>query len=107
MAAMNMNREQFDEMIRSGKTFLVDYWAPWCGYCRRIGPSYEKLADEYSDRVAVTKINIDAEALLAEAEQIEVIPTLVLYRHGKAVDSIINPESKAAMERFLQEALAK
>ena len=66
-----------------------------------------KLADEYGDRVAVTKINIDAEALLAETEQIEVIPTLVLYRDGKAVDSIVNPESKAAMERFLREALAK
>lgn len=107
MAAININTQQFQQMIQGDRPVLVDYWAPWCGYCRRIGPSYEKLADEYGDRVAVTKINIDAEALLAEAEQIEVIPTLVLYRHGKAVDSMVNPESKAAMERFLREALAK
>ena len=107
MAAININTQQFQQMIQGDRPVLVDYWAPWCGYCRRIGLSYEKLADEYGDRVAVTKINIDAEALLAETEQIEVIPTLVLYRHGKAVDSIVNPESKAAMERFLREALAK
>ena len=107
MAAININTQQFQQMIQGDRPVLVDYWAPWCGYCRRIGPSYEKLADDLGDRVAVTKINIDAEALLAETEQIEVIPTLVLYRDGKAVDSIVNPESKAAMERFLQEALAK
>ena len=107
MAAININQEQFQQLTDSGRPVLVDFWAPWCGYCRRIGPAYEKIADEYGDRVAVTKFNIVAEALLAEAEQIEVIPTLVLYRHGKAVDSIVNPESKAAMERFLREALAK
>ena len=107
MAAMNMNREQFDEMIRSGKTFLVDYWAPWCGYCRRIGPAYEKIGEEYADSLAVGKINIDEEPRLAGAEGIEVIPTLVLYRNGKAVDSVTAPGSKAEIDRFIQEALAK
>jgi len=58
MAAMNMNREQFDEMIRSGKTFLVDYWAPWCGYGRGIAPAYEKIAEQYKDTLQVVKVNI-------------------------------------------------
>ena len=107
MAAMNMNREQFDEMIRSGKTFLVDYWAPWCGYCRRIGPVYEKIAEEYGDRMEVAKINIDEEGQLAEAERVDVIPTLILYKNGKAVDSVVNPGSKAAIDQFIQEALEK
>ena len=80
MAAMNMNQEQFEQAIREEKPVLVDFWAPWCGYCRRIGPAYEKIGEEYADSLAVGKINIDEEPRLAGAEGIEVIPTLVLYR---------------------------
>ena len=85
----------------------MDFWAPWCGYCRRIGPAYEKVAEEYGDRLEVVKINIDEEGQLAEEAQVEVIPTLILYRDGKAVDSIVNPGSKAAIDQFIQAALSK
>ena len=105
--SLNMNQEQFKQLIREEKPVLVDFWAPWCGYCRRIGPAYEKIGEEYADSLAVGKINIDEEPRLAGAEGIEVIPTLVLYRNGKAVDSIIAPGSKAEIDRFIQEALAK
>ena len=47
MAAMNMNQEQFKQLIREEKPVLVDFWAPWCSYCRRIGPAYEKIGEEY------------------------------------------------------------
>ena len=84
----------------------MDFWAPWCGYCRRIGPAYEKVAEEYGDRLEVVKINIDEEGQLAEEAQVEVDPHPDPVRDGKAVDSIVNPGSKAAIDQFIQEALS-
>lgn len=107
MSAINMNKAQFNQFMHEEKPMLVDYWAPWCVYCRRIAPAYEKIAEEYGDQLVIGKVNIDEESQLAEAEKIEVIPTLVLYRGGKAVDSIVAPDSKAAIERFIQTAMER
>ena len=107
MSAINMNKAQFDQFMHEEKPVLVDYWAPWCVYCRRIAPAYEKIAEEYGDQLVIGKVNIDEEPQLAEAEKIEVIPTLVLYRGGKAVDSIVAPDSRAAIERFIQDAMER
>lgn len=103
---VNMNREAFDNAMKEkNKPVLVDFWAPWCVYCRRIGPAFDKLAEELGDNILFGKINIDEEDALAVQEQIEVIPTLVLYQNGQALGSIVAPESKARIEAFIQEAL--
>ena len=107
MAAMNINNEKYQELLQADKPLLVDYWAPWCSYCRRIGPAYDRIAQQFEDEVNVVKVNIDEEPALAEAEHIEVIPTLVLYRKGEAIGSIVAPESKAMIEFFIRESLEK
>lgn len=104
----NMNAEAFrDALARSEKPVLVDFWAPWCTYCRRIAPAFDKIAQQYADSLIVGKVNIDEEPALAQQEQIEVIPTLVLYRGGQAVASIVAPESKAMIDQFLEESAEK
>ena len=104
----NMNAEAFrDALARSEKPVLVDFWAPWCTYCRRIAPAFDKIAQQYADSLSVGKVNIDEEPALAQQEQIEVIPTLVLYRGGQAVASIVAPESKAMIDQFLEESAEK
>ncbi len=107
MAAINMDKNLFDQMVGSGKPVLVDFWAPWCGYCRRIGPAYDKIAEQYIDTLIVGKVNIDEEPQLSESEQIEILPTLMLYRDGKSIGSIVAPESKAIIDDFIRETLAK
>ena len=107
MAAMNINYKQFEEMMKSEKPMLVDFSAPWCGYCRRINPAYDRIAEEYKDRLNVVKVDIDEEPQLAQQEHIEVVPTLVIYRKGEALASIVAPESKAMIDRFIRETLEK
>ena len=104
MAAMNINAKQYEELILGEKPVMVDFWAPWCTYCRRIDPVIGKLADSRED-VLIVKVNIDEEPELASQERIEVIPTLVVYKEGFEMGSIVAPESKARIEEFLAEAL--
>lgn len=105
MASIKMNHALFEELTAGQTPVLVDFSAPWCGYCRRIDPAYEKLADQYEGRVLVAKVNIDDEPALAERERIELVPTLVLYRGGKALGDIVAPGSKAEIEAFVERLL--
>ena len=104
MSARNINSELFRHLVQEEKPVLVDFWAPWCGYCRRIGPAYDVLAGERQD-VEIVQVNIDDEPALAQAQGIEVIPTLVLYKKGQALGSMVAPQSKGAIDEFLNEKL--
>lgn len=101
-----MNKELFDKNAMEGsQPVLVEFWAPWCVYCRRIAPALGKVAQQYAGALSVGQVNIDEEPVLAEKERIEVIPTLVLYQNGEVLGSIVAPESKARIEEFIEENL--
>ena len=106
MSVVNINKELYKQQVEDEKkVVLAEFWAPWCVYCRRIGPGLNILAGQYSDKLVIGKINIDDEQELAVKEQIEVIPTLIIYQGGQALGSIVAPESKARIEQFIQETL--
>lgn len=101
MAAKSINEQQLHELVTSQETILVDFWAPWCGDCRRIEKAYDQLADEYADVMKVVKINVDEIEGIRDREDIRRIPTLRLYRAGEAVGQIVEPPAKADIEAFL------
>ena len=101
MAAMNITSDKLREMIEHGKTFLVDFWAPWCPHCRKINPAYETIAEQYAGVLEVVKVDMDEDDRLWSELQVELIPTLRLYVDGKPVASTVAPESKAAIDEFL------
>ena len=100
-----MNTHQFHNKEESGRPVLVEFWAPWCVYCRRIVPALEKISEQYAGKLTVATVNIDEEEALARQEQIEVIPTLVIYENGEALGSVVAPDSKARIEEFIEETL--
>ena len=105
MTVQNMNQQQYTQAVQGSKPVLVDFWAPWCGYCRRIAPALDKLAQQIGEEVTIAKVNIDDEPKLSDQLGIEVIPTLILYRDGKALGSIVAPDSKATIEEFIRKTL--
>lgn len=104
MAVMELDVKAFEKLTRQEQPVLVEFWAPGCAYCRRIGPACEQLAQQRRE-LTVARLNIDKAPQLAAQEQIEVVPTLVLYQAGRALGSIVAPDSKAMLDSFLQETL--
>ena len=103
---INMNNELFRKALaESEKPVMVEFSAPWCSYCRKIEPALKKVDQQYAEVLTIGQVNIDNEPALTEAEKIELIPTFVIYKSGKAVGSIVAPDSKAKIDAFIQENL--
>lgn len=104
MAELKITRENFEnEVMKSNIPVLIDFWAPWCGPCRMMGPVIEQLADEYEGKAKVGKVNVDEEGELSQAFGVMSIPTIVLIKDGKVVKQAVGARPKAEVEAMLQE----
>lgn len=103
MAELKITRENFEnEVMKSNIPVLIDFWAPWCGPCRMMGPIIEQLAEEYEGKAKVGKVNVDEEGELAQAFGVMSIPTIVLVKDGKVVKQAVGARPKAEVEAMLQ-----
>jgi thioredoxin 1 len=93
------------EILKSEKPALVDFWAPWCGPCQRIAPIIEELAAEYKDKVKVAKLNVDESRKVATDLGVMSIPTLILFKDGKVIDKVIGLVPKDRLKEFMNKAL--
>ena len=105
MALQSINEREFRRMTGEEQPVLVEFWAPWCVYCRRIAPALNKVAEQKEADIRIVQVNIDEEPELARQERIEVIPTLVVYQNGYDLGSVVAPDSKRSIEQFLEDTL--
>jgi thioredoxin 1 len=103
VATLHLTKNNFDEKIKSGVA-LVDFWAQWCGPCRMAGPVIDELAEEYKDKLAVAKVDVDSEPEVAEKFGVMSIPTVILFKDGQEVGRQIGFAGKAGYVQLLQKA---
>lgn len=103
MAVKEVTGATFEsEVLLSDKPVLVDFWAPWCGPCRMVGPIVEEVAQEVGDRAKVAKVNVDNEQEIAIRYGIMSIPTLMVFENGKVKETVVGLRPKQALLDMLK-----
>lgn len=102
MAALKITKENFNkEVMESEVPVLLDFWAPWCGPCRMVGPIIDQLSSEVEGLAKVGKVNVDEQVELASAFRVTSIPTLAVVKDGKVTDIQIGARNKGDLKKML------
>lgn len=94
-----------EEVLKSEKPVILDYWAEWCGPCRMIAPLLDEIADEYSDKITVAKINIDENQETPQKYAVRGIPTLMIFKEGNVAGTKVGAVSKSQLSAFIDSTL--
>lgn len=96
MSVVTITKENFEkEVMKSDRPVLIDFWASWCGPCRMLSPVVSEIADEYSGKIKVCKVNVDEQMELASAFGVSSIPKLVVMKDGKVTNTAVGVRPKA------------
>ena len=103
---MVINDSNYDELLAQGKPMVIDFWATWCGPCRKVGPTIQELADQYEGQAIIGKVNIeeDADGLVADFG-IRNVPTILYIKGGEVVDKVVGAAPKSTLEVKLKAIL--
>lgn len=96
---IEMNDANFKSLLAEGNALVVDFWAPWCGPCKMLGPVIEQLADEFDGKLVVGKVNVDENDEVCQEYGIMNIPTVLFFKDGKLVDRHVGFARKPEMEQ--------
>ena len=94
-----------DEVIKSNKPVLVDFWAGWCGPCKAVGSIVDEIAETYGDRIKIVHLNVDENPQMTAAYSIKNIPTIILFHNGKPMDTLVGLIPPERLKEFVNKAL--